>query len=343
MVRTPTFPRWGTVVTVAQGARAVLAVGLTAALWLATGLPAPVLSAQTDLDEFMRRVIARRDDNWAKLQQYVLDERQEVDIRGPGRAPLWGERREFTWYIRDGFFVRSPTRVNGVTIGEDERRKYEARFLRREQERDKRERERAEPVDDPSVDVEPAPDPAVPGDFGGLARQAQPRFISSAYFLRFKFDEGRYAFVGREPFDGREVLRVEYYPTMLFTDNDDDRRRQRRREERDAAAQAQARELTNKGSRVTLWIEPTAHQIVRYTFDNVDLDFFPAQWLASVQGLHASMTMGQPFPDVWLPEHLELRGEAMLAVGLIEFRQTVEYRDYRRADVTSVIRVPAER
>ena len=29
----------------------------------------------------------------------------------------------------------------------------------------------------------------------------------------------------------------------------------------------------NKVSLVTLWIEPTAHQMVQYTFNNVDLDF----------------------------------------------------------------------
>ena len=64
-----------------------------------------------------------------------------------------------------------------------------------------------------------------PRDVDGLLRQTrQPRFISSAYFLRFKFDEGRYALVGRERLEDRDVLRIEYYPTKLFTP---DRRRQR--------------------------------------------------------------------------------------------------------------------
>ena len=44
----------------------------------------------------------------------------------------------------------------------------------------------------------------------------QPEFVSSAYFLRFKFDAGRYALVGREQLEGQDVLRVEYYPTKLF-------------------------------------------------------------------------------------------------------------------------------
>src|SRR5437667_12313559 len=90
------------------------------------------ISAQTDLDAFMRQVLARRDENWKKLQQYVLDERELIDIRGPGRTPIWGERREYTWYIRDGFFVRSPVKFNGVAIAESERRKFDADYLTRQ-------------------------------------------------------------------------------------------------------------------------------------------------------------------------------------------------------------------
>ena len=58
----------------------------------------------------------------------------------------------------------------------------------------------------------------------------------------------------------------------------------------------------NKVALVTFWVEPKAHQIVKYTFDNVGFDFLPAQWLVHVDDLHATMNMGQPFPDVWLPQ-----------------------------------------
>ena len=96
---------------------AVLCLGL-----LATGLPA-TLSAQTDLDAFMEKVLARRDDNWKKLQQYVLDEKEAVDLTGPGRFPLWGMRRDYTWFIRDGIFVRSPISADGVKLSEGDRKK----------------------------------------------------------------------------------------------------------------------------------------------------------------------------------------------------------------------------
>ena len=35
----------------------------------------------------------------------------------------------------------------------------------------------------------------------------------------------------------------------------------------------------NKTALVTLWVDPVEHQIVKYTFDNVWMDFLPARWL----------------------------------------------------------------
>jgi len=320
------------------------------------------LLAQSDLDAFMRQVMERRDDNWKKLQQYILDEREEVDLRGPGSFPLWGERREFTWYIKDGFFVRSPLKVNGAAVGEGDRRKYEDNYVRRQKARDRRARERAAAEASgapaasdqaPAVDLEPdlpdsqSPAPAGLEDF--IQQTRQPEFVSSAYFLRFRFDEGRYALVGREKLDGRDVLRVEYYPEKLFRDEESERRRNRQREQagQNEPNRKQVDEtvnrLMNKGSRVTLWVEPSAHQIIKYTFDNVDMDFFPGQWLVNVTGAHATMTMSQPFPDVWLPHDTRFQVTFMVAVGEVEARYSLDYHDYRQADVSTAIRVPEVR
>jgi hypothetical protein len=296
--------------------------------------------------------MARRDDNWRKLRQYVLDEREEMELRGPARTIIWGERREYTWYIRDGFFVQSPLKVNGAAVGESDRRKYEADFLQRERAREKAESERAARSDrasssSPEVDCSEPRDrdaqadapAAVPRELDGLLIQTrQPRFITSAYILRFKFEKGRYALVGRETLaamPGRELLRVEYYPARLFREQ-----RCRPRRESDERMNAAVQRLLNKGSRVTLWIDQPTHQIVQYTFDNVDLEFLPAQWFATLTGLHATMTMGEPFPDVWLPRTLALDVGVLLAAGVFEFRYDLEYHDYRKADVTSTIRVP---
>ena len=66
------------------------------------------------------------------FRQVVLDQREVIELRGPDRTVMWGDRREFTWYMRDVRFVQSPLRFNGVEIGDADRRKYEADFIKRE-------------------------------------------------------------------------------------------------------------------------------------------------------------------------------------------------------------------
>ena len=56
----------------------------------------------------MEQVLARRDDNWKKLQQYVLEEKEAFDLTGPGGLPLWGMRREYSWFIRRGHLRAQP-------------------------------------------------------------------------------------------------------------------------------------------------------------------------------------------------------------------------------------------
>lgn len=300
---------------------------------------------QSDLDAFMQKVVARRDDNWKKFQQYVLDEREQAELRGPGKIPIWGERRDYTWYLRDGFFVRSPVRANGVTISEEDRRKYEANFLRREQARERR-RVQVGPVvvegsTPPPVERAAAVEADAPLDTEGLIRQTrEPQFISSAYFLKFKFEEGKYAFVGRETLDGREVLKVEYYPAKLFSkeQNSREHRRNLGEKRKDDNYEAQLEQMLNKVSLVTLWIEPSAHQIVKYDFSNVNVDFLPAAWLVRLNDVKASMTMHTPFPDVWLPKNVEMYFSMMLAVGEIDVRYRITYENYKLATTTSRIK-----
>src|SRR5471032_2661252 len=246
--------------------------------WLACLLFGAVLStgaapAENDLDALMRQVVARRDDGWKKLQQYVFDEREQLELRGTNRIPIWGEKREYTWYIRDGFFVRSPLKFNGATVGEADRVKYEADYLKQAKARETRPGRGGVGIDatggltiqsggrDPA---EPAPSAELAQDVGGLIRQTrEPQFISSAYFLRFKFEEGKYALVGRETLDGRDVLRIEYYPARMFSGSDR-RRSGKPASDENKARDAEVQRLMNKVALVTLWVEPKAHQIVKY-------------------------------------------------------------------------------
>ena len=301
---------------------AVLAVSCAAALAGTVVSATPV--AQSDLDAFMAQVLAHRDENWKKLSQYVLDERELVNITGPAGVPIWGDQRTYTWYIRSGLFVRSPVTANGVTIAESERRKYEDEFLERARKRE-------------SKDGAAASEPATPteaGDLGGLLAQSrQPGFIDSAYFLRFKFEQGKYALVGREVIDGVDVLRIEYYPARLFSHEQDDQDRRRAEQRKDDHEDVEARmeTLMNKVSLVPLWVTPGTQQIVRYTFDNVHMDFLPAAWLVRVNDMTATMNMSQPFKDVWLPRDVDMRASTMLAIGSVGFRYRLSYTNYHQA------------
>lgn len=301
------------------------------------------LQAQTDLDAFMQRVLARRDDNWKRLQQYILDEREQIELRGPTRLPLWGERREYTWYVREGYFVRSPVKFNGVEIGEADRREYEADFLRRTRERDRRTAPLAAPKPGEGGAPGSSPQPADSTEsVDSILRQVrEPQFISSAYFLRFRFEEGTYALVGREMLDGHEVLRIEYYPANLFSDRQ--QRRMARSHDRNDPKDAAIQRMMNKVAIVTLWVSPQAHQIVKYTFDNIDFDFLPARWLVQIDTMRATMTMTQAFPDVWLPRDLTFVAILDMAMGRFDAKYTQEYRDYRQPDVKSRFSVGAAR
>lgn len=312
-------------------------------------------AAQSDLDAFMQKVLTRRDDNWKKLQQYVLEEKEEFDLTGPGGFPLWGMRREYTWFIRDGIFVRSPLTADGVKLSESDRRKAEERWLRRQKHRDEREKRDAEraakglPPEPVSREVVIGPggvktstsDDRDTGQVGAtitntddmLKQVREPQFVSSAYFLKFKFESGHYALAGREKIGDIEALKIEYYPKEgLFKDG------KTKPDKKVKDEDDQIEEKMNKASMVTLWVEPKTFQILQYTFEDMDWDFFPGRSLVRIGDTRATMQMGQAFPDVWLPSSIEMRFEMMLAVGAIDARYRVEYLNYKEAAVTYKIK-----
>jgi len=309
---------------------AVLSLALAAGLITASVISHAQIEAQapaTDLDAFMSRVLERRDDNWTKLQQYVLEERETVQLIGPGATPLYGVRRESTWFPRDGRFIKSPLRINGVTIGEEDRRKAEALWIKMEDQREKRraEREKRETPEQENAG-------AVPLTEDGVRQALEPGFVSAAYFLRFKFDPGHYALAGRDKFEGRDVLKIEYYPTKLFSEGRTRPNKELRK--RDSEIQGKM----NKSALVTLWIDPTEHQILKYDFENIDLDFLPGRWLVHLDGMNAAMEMGQPFPSVWLPRSLRIAIDLTVATGEIDGRYAVDYYDYKLATVATKVR-----
>jgi len=300
--------------------------------------------ATSELDAFMKKVLARRDANRKTLEQYVLDESEAFEILGPGRFPLHRTKREFTWYVRDGTHVRSPVKFNGVAVGESERDRYERQWLRREKSRQERRAKKAKEGKKEGGEIAIGPG-GLQVDTGAAPIPTEPRFVSEAYFMDFKFEPGNYYLAGREQLEGQEVLRIEYYPTKLFDDDDKKTPREIRQKDKRGKGEQIEEDIDrrmNKTALITLWVDPKEHQIVKYTFDNVWLDFLPAAWLVRIDELRASMSMGQPFPGIWLPREIDIRAAITLANGSFEAGYERRFSQYREAATSFKIRVPKE-
>ena len=309
-----------------------------------TVLPPADLRAQSDLDSLMKSVLSRRDDNWKKLQQYTLTEDQSFRLVGPMETPIFGSKREYLWLPRQGFFIRSPMSADGVKVDEAERRKAEDAWLKAEQQREARRAARRGGAPEAQANA------GEPVDVPDAIRQSiEPQFVSMAYFLKFRFEAGHYAFVGRERLLDRDVLRIEYYPEKLFQD---DRRGGRGgNAPKDPAAEKKEKEQRERGEQierqmdkvsfVTMWVEPTERQILQYEFQNIDADFLPARWLLRLDEMRASMRMGNPFPGVWLPASMDIRVAMTMAIGRVSAVFDTKYRDFREAATDSRVIIPA--
>ncbi|MGH9409970.1 MAG: hypothetical protein ACRD1V_11005 [Vicinamibacterales bacterium] len=303
----------------------------------AASSPAPSLKPLTDLDEFMAQALRRRDIDRKMLEDYVLDDVESFDVLGPGRAPMMRQRREYTWFVQDGIHVRSPVKFDGVPIPESDRRGYEQRWIHSEQARQKFRTERDAQLEK-----------AGQGPAYSAPSVNEPRFVSESYFMDFKFEPGNYYLAGKEQIDGHDVLKIDYVPTKLFDDDHkkDAKASKNAKAESDAKkAKVQQKDETidrqmNKTSQVTLWVDPATHQIVKYTFDNVWLDFLPAQYLVKIDDMRASMVMEQPFPGVWLPRGIHIEAGLTMALGSFQADYAREFSNYRRADVASKIIIP---
>ena len=296
-------------------------------------------SPRTDLDAFMEKALARREVSRKMLNQYVLDETEAFEVLGPGRWPLHRTKRDFTWYEREGMHVRSPIRFNGVTVGEPERREYERNWAKRERDRQDRKAKKEKETREITIGTEGV-------QVSGTTVPTEPRFVSEAYFMDFKFEPGNYYLAGREKLEGQDVLRIEYYPTNLFNDKDDEKtpreikKKPSRDDKKEQRIEQDINRKMNKTALVTLWVDPAEHQIVKYTFDNIWLDFLPAAWLVRVDDLRASMTMGQPFPGVWLPRSMNIHTGLTLAMGSFEAGYDRSFTNYREGEVKTIIKVP---
>ena len=208
-------------------------------------------------------------------------------MRGPQRVPIWGERREYTWFIRDGFFVRSPTKFNGV----DDRRGRTPEVRSRLSEagagarqegatRQQRDARRLRSHDRRRHRRRHARASGRPGAHAGRqrrhssergSRNSSRRPISCASSSRkasTPWSAARRSTAARCSGSSTTPSACSAAPIAGG--------RARKPSDKDRARDAEFQRMMNKVALVTLWVEPKAHQIVKYTFDNVGFDFLPA-------------------------------------------------------------------
>jgi len=264
---------------------------LYCALLAAVSSPPPIAAQQetTEIDQFMEKVLERRDVNWKEMQTYLFHEREILTIQGEDIPPVAGFDREFVWIARQEELLRSPVKVNGVRVSQKEQLEYENDWKKK--------------------------------------HSKKRDSIRRETFFEFKFEPGNYYFVGREDFEGREVVVIEYYPKQLFNDDGDDP------DEETDEVEEEFERMFNKTSLVRLWIVPDIHQIAKITLTNVGLEFLPFRWLVRIDDLEATLVMETPIADVWLPREITASVRVSTANNSLDISYSREFSDYREADV----------
>ena len=162
---------------------------------LSPGVPVSARQATNDLDQFIAVVLKRRDDNWRKLQQYILEERETADFFAPGKVRLFGMDREYSWFIRDGVFVRSPVKFDGVMLSEGDGARPKTSDRGGEGPPKRKSRRRPPRAGHPGP---PRPPTASPSSIDAILKSTRPpQFVSSSYFPGFA-RACHYALVGPE-------------------------------------------------------------------------------------------------------------------------------------------------
>ncbi len=265
-----------------------------------------------EIDAFMEKVLERRAVNREDLHQYTVRDREVIDITGPGGEKIESQIGEYTWFVREGYLVRSPDMLNGAKVGDKEREKAEQRYLDRARSRDEERTREAEQGNQEAS--------------RGL-RHRRLEGTGREYFLGVPFEAGNYLLVGFEEFEGHEVARIEYYPQELFEEDGEE-------------LDDEMMRSIQKTSRVTLWILVEEHQILKAAWDSLNLDFLPYRWLVQVDDVQGELVMHKPFPDqdAWLPREIVVKGKFTMATGSYTMSYTLEYFDYKKADVDAKVR-----
>ena len=166
--------------------------------------------------------------------------------------------------------------------------------------------------------------------------RVEPRFlVDHHYYTDWTFEPGRFYLAGREAADGREVLRIEYYPLP---------------EEREEPDEFVDRVVgaTHRGTLHTFRVDPASLEIVEHTVENGGLPGFPLRWLLRVDRFRASMALAPfaaagPLREIRMPQRVEVRGSLTTGLGDLEVVVTREFFDYRRTEGAGALRPAPDR
>ena len=275
---------------------------LVSTLLIPSGIagPPPAQKALQDIDAFMAKVLEKRDIDWDRFYNYTCRDHEALEFEGTLQSVAMAG-----FHREHLYFVR-----DGYLI----RSPISANGVAISDE----ERHRAEQKWVKSLEK----------------REKRSSGVNRDHFFGFKFEPGNYYYAGRRDFEGREVVVIEYYPEEGFIDDDDDE------EDEDEGEEDEIDAKMNKVFLVTMLVDPKEHQIVRMTLDNVGFDFLPARWLVQIGTIEASMTMHQPFGDVWLVRDITAYGKVTTAGGDLAVRYTLEFDDYAIAETSATYRFP---
>jgi len=275
---------------VALAALAAAAAGSFALPPTPTPPPSPSVPAQAQLDALMRGVLERRDAATRALAGLRFRETERLTVRGQEEvAPLQSSTKVFDWRGRDGTLERELVSVNGS------------------------------PIDDEPLVWDLAVD-----DVGG--RLSAARFNEWDSLFHFPYEPGRYLLAGREQHDGKEVLRVEYYPRRWLGRDDDE--------------SSLGRDF-DRTSLVTLWVAAEERRLVAWRYRSIGMQFLPLRWLAQVQSLDAEMVIDAAPDGTWLPRRVTMNVRASMAPSQITIELIRTFGDYTRADGSPLAVMPA--
>lgn len=254
-----------------------------------------------DLDEFMAKVMRTRRLDAENLRDYMFREKEAMELKGGAKiVPQVSVHREYVWFVRDGYAVRSPVRIDGVGVSAKERAEAEEKWINRQKSREKNKNKEESGI----------------------------RELSPEAFFGFKFEPGRYLYAGEKEFEGRKAVVVEYYP---FADGSNGNNKSNKND-------SGMYDLFAKTFLVTMLIYPDEHQILQITFDNVGLEFLPFRRLVRANDIKCSMVMDNPKGDVWLPREISAYGSVSTANTEFSVNFSREFYDYTKSDVKVKLR-----